>query len=305
MKAPRIIIPPYLQKGDTIGIVCPAGYMPKEKAETCIRVLQQWGYKVRTGQTLGHQHHYFSGTDDERLDDLQAMLDDPTVKAILCGRGGYGSNRIIDRIDWRAFKRSPKWIIGFSDITMFHSYLYTKLHTASLHAPMAAAFNDDGHKGPYVRSLRTALSGGTTMITSKAHRMDQHGEAIGTLIGGNLSLVAHQVGTPSDIDTKGKILFIEDVGEYIYNVDRMMIQLQRSGKLNDLAGLIVGGFTDMKDTTTPFGATAMDVIKEKVAHLRIPVCFDFPVSHGKKNYALKVGCTYRLSVGKKVSLQEL
>jgi muramoyltetrapeptide carboxypeptidase len=297
--------PPYLQKGDTIGIVCPAGAMPLAKAETCINILKKWGYKVKVGMTLGHEYNYFSGTDEERLTDLQTMLDDTEVKAILCGRGGYGTNRIIDAIDWKTFKKNPKWIIGFSDITVLHSYLFTKLKTASLHAPMAAAFNDDGYKNPYVQSLKNALSGKPGLYKTTGHPFNRKGTASGQLVGGNLSLLAHQIGTASDIDTKDKILFIEDVGEYLYNVDRMMIQLQRSGKLSGLKALIAGGFSDMKDTTTPFGQTVEELILDKVKAYNYPVCFHFPVSHDKKNFALKVGVEYEITVGKNVVLKEV
>ena len=298
-------IPSYLQKGDTIGIVCPAGFMPKEKANACIQVLHQWGYRVKVGKTLGHQFHYFSATDEERLMDLQSMLDDKDVKAILCGRGGYGTSRIIDAIDWKIFKKNPKWIIGFSDITVLHSFLYTRLKTASLHAPMASAFNNNEYNNTFVQSLKKALKGNPISYKTTAHPFNRKGEGTGELVGGNLSLLAHQVGTASDINTSGKILFMEDVGEYLYNVDRMLIQLQRSGKLHKLKGLIVGGFTDMKDTTIPFGLTVQEIIRDRVKDYNFPVCFDFPVSHEKKNYALKIGCLYKLSVGKNVMLQEV
>ena len=297
--------PPYLQKGDTIGIVCPAGAMPTAKAETCIRILKQWGYKVKVGATLGHEFNYFSGTDEERLADLQGMLDDNDVKAVLCGRGGYGTNRIIDAIDWKAFRKNPKWVIGFSDITMLHNYLFTKLNTASMHAPMAAAFNDQGFKNLYVQSLKKALAGKPAIYKAEGHPFNRKGTGSGQLVGGNLSLLAHQVGTVSDINTKGKILFIEDIGEYLYNIDRMMIQLQRSGKLDSLKALIVGGFSDMKDTTTPFGQTLEELIWDKVKAYHYPVCFHFPVSHDKENYALKVGVDYELAVGKNVTLKEV
>jgi len=298
-------IPPYLSKGDTIGIVCPAGYMPAEKAATCIKVLQLWGYKVKVGKTLGNGTNYFAGTDKERLDDLQSMLDDTTVKAVLCGRGGYGTSRIVDQLDWKHFKKSPKWIIGFSDITVLHSFLFTKLKTASLHSPMAAAFNDEGFKNPYVKSLKHALAGELATYKAVSHLFNKKGEATGELVGGNLSLLAHQIGTPSDIDTKGKILFIEDIGEYIYNIDRMLLQLERSGKLDKLNGLIIGRFSDMKDTTLPFGQTMDEVIHDRVKQFDYPICFGFPVSHDTENYALKVGVDYQLSVGKNVILKEI
>lgn len=298
--------PPYLVPGDTIGITCPAGYMAAAKAQTCIDVLQQWGYKVKVGTTLGSaSDNYFSGTDEERLADFQAMLDDESVKAILCGRGGYGMGRIIDRINFRSFKKQPKWIIGFSDITVLHAHLYSNYGIASLHAPMAAAFNDDGYKNEYVQSLKQAMEGKTARYHCEPHAFNKKGEAIGELVGGNLSLLAHIVGTPSDIKTKGRILFLEDVGEYKYNVDRMLWQLKRAGKLDKLAGLIIGGFTDNKDTERPFGKPIDDIIHELVQEYDYPVCFHFPVSHAAENYALKVGVGYKLKVSKqKVTLEE-
>jgi muramoyltetrapeptide carboxypeptidase len=300
-------IPSYLEPGDSIGITCPAGYMAAAKAQTCIDTLQQWGYQVKVGATLGSDSAtYFSGTDEERLRDLQSMLDDDTVKAILCGRGGYGMGRIIDRIDFKAFKKNPKWIIGFSDITVLHSHLYSNYKIASLHAPMAAAFNDEGFSNEYVQSLRKALEGkAAARYQCEVHDLNHKGEAIGELVGGNLSLIAHGIGTPSDIKTKGRILFLEDIGEYLYNIDRMLYQLKRGGKLDKLAGLIIGGFTDNKDTERPFGKTVYEIIHEVVKEYDYPICFNFPVSHEKENYALKVGVGYKLKVGKgKVVLEE-
>ncbi|GAB2827755.1 S66 peptidase family protein [Ferruginibacter profundus] len=299
-------IPPYLKKGDTIGITCPAGYMAAEKAQTCIDVLQQWGYQVMVGKTLGSSSvNYFSATDEERRDELQAMLDDKNINAILCGRGGYGMGRIIDTLDFTKFKKNPKWIIGFSDITVLHSHIYTNLKIASLHAPMAAAFNDGEYKNEFIRSLQKAIAGKKATYKAAPHEFNTTGITGGELVGGNLSLLAHLTGTPSDINTKNKILFIEDIGEYIYNIDRMLYQLKRSGKLDTLAGLIVGGFTDMKDTERPFGKTVYEAIREIIAEYDYPVCFNFPVSHGKENYALKVGVSYELKVnGKLVQLKE-
>ena len=301
-----IEIPPYLQKGDTIGIVCPAGYMAAEKAQTCINTLQEWGYQVKVGKTVGGESQtYFSGTDEERLNDFQQMLDDDEVKAVLCGRGGYGTSRIIDQLDFKKFSKQPKWIIGYSDITVLHSHLYSNYYISSLHAPMAGAFNEEGHKNEYVLSLKNALEGKKIKYSIPVHEFNRKGEAIGELIGGNLALLVHLVGTDSDIKTRGRILFIEDVGEYSYNVDRMFYQLKRSGKLSKLAGLIIGGFTDMKDTERPFGKNVFEIIRDVIQEYDYPVCFDFPVSHSDKNYALKVGVGYKLKVGKsKVSLEE-
>lgn len=299
------IIPPYLKKGDTIGIVCPAGFMPFEKAETCIEVLKSWGYNVKIGKTLGSQFHYFSAPDEERLEDFQQMLDDDDVQAILCGRGGYGTGRIIHRLNFKKFKRNPKWVIGFSDITVLHSHIYRRYNIASLHAPMAAAFNDGKHEHEFVQSLRRALEGEKAKYICDPHEYNIKGTAKGRLVGGNLALLAHLIGTPSDVKTKGKILFIEDVGEYVYNVDRMLYQLKRSGKLNNLAGLVVGGFTEMKDTTVPFGKNVYEVMRDILQEYDYPICFNFPVSHEEENYALKVGVEYKLSVkDKQVVLKE-
>ena len=299
--------PPYLKKGDTIGIVCPAGYMDMEKVAECIRVLQdEWGYQVKVGKTVGsNSSNYFSGTDEERLDDFQGMIDDDGVQAVLCARGGYGMSRIIDKVSFKKFKRQPKWIIGYSDITVLHAHLYTNYYVSSLHAPMAAAFNDGGHAGRYVQSLKNALEGKWAKYSCPPHDLNRQGAAIGELVGGNLALLANIVGTDSDIKTRGRILFIEDIGEYLYNIDRMLFQLKRSGKLSKIAGLIVGGFTDMKDTDRPFGKPIYELIYDVVKEYNYPLCFGFPVSHGKENYALKIGAGYKLKVGKtKVLLEE-
>jgi len=295
-----IIIPPYLKTGDTIGITCPAGYMPLEKAQTCIDTLPAWGYKVKVGATLGSpSDNYFSGTDDQRLAELQQMLDDPEIKTILCGRGGYGITRIIDHLDFTAFLRTPKWIIGFSDITLLHTHILTRCNVATLHAPMAGAFNDGGATGPGVESLRRALAGEPQSYQAPAHPFNGNGSATGPIVGGNLALLAHSIGSASEPDTRGSILFLEDVGEYLYNIDRMMRQLKRAGKLKDLAGLLIGGFTEMKDTTRPFGASFEAIIRDAIGATPYPVAFDFPISHGKENVALKIGATYRLHVGSK------
>ncbi len=298
--------PPYLQKADTIGIICPGGAMPVEKVSECIRVLNEdWGFKTKVGKTVGNGFHYFSGTDKERLDDFQQMLDDDEVKAVLCARGGYGMGRIIDQINFKKFEKQPKWIIGYSDITILHSHLYSNYYISSIHAPMAGAFNNDGFKNEFVLSLKNALEGKKIKYQCIPHEFNKKGEAIGELIGGNLTLLSHLVGTESDIKTRGRILFIEDIGEYLYNIDRMMYQLKRSGKLAKIAGLIVGGFTDIKDTQTPFGQTAYEIFRDILKEYDFPVCYGFPVSHEKENYALKIGVGYKLKITKsRVLLEE-
>jgi len=300
-------IPPYLKKGDRIAIACPAGYMLKEKAQTCIATLQQWGFEVMVGNTLGSKSkNYFSGTDEIRLNELQAMLDDKSIKAILCGRGGYGVSRIIDQLDFTRFKKNPKWIIGFSDITLLHAHINRNLKIATLHAPMAAAFNNGENKNEFINSLHKALVGKKAKYVCKADPFNKLGEAKGELVGGNLTLITHLIGTKSDINTKNKILFIEDIGELIYSTDRMLHQLKRSGKLTNLAALIVGGFSDVRDTERPFGKKVKELIKDILQDYNYPVCFDFPVGHKKENYALKIGSNFQLKITKtKVLLSEL
>jgi muramoyltetrapeptide carboxypeptidase len=291
-------IPPSLHPGDTVAIVCPAGYMTRERAQTCIDTLQQWGYTVKIGPTLGGaSKNYFSGNDDERLADLQAALDNPDVRAILCGRGGYGLSRIIDRIDFSRFRQSPKWIIGYSDITVLHSHMEANFNIATLHAPMAAAFDDDGAEGPYVLSLRQALAGDKTAYTCSSHPFNRVGQATAPLTGGNLALRAHLAGSSSAVGTEGKILFLEDVGEYLYNIDRMLRQLKRSGRLDRLAGLLLGSFTELKDTSRPFGATAEEIILDCIKEFDFPVAYGFPLGHGRANVALKTSVPYELKVG--------
>ena len=298
-----IQIPPYLKKGDTIGLTCPAGYMELDKVQNCIQTLQSWGYEVMVGKTIGSKSKtYFSGTDQERRDEFQAMLDDKNIHAILCGRGGYGVSRIIDQLDFSTFKENPKWIIGFSDITVFLSHLQSQLKSASIHSPMANAFNDGGNKLIYVQSLQKALKGTKTNYKAASHSLNQIGKASGQLVGGNLALLSHLCGTKSAYKTTGMILFIEDIGEYIYNIDRMVIQLKRAGLLKNLAGLIVGRFSEIKDNPRPFGQSIPELILQHVAEYRYPVCFDFPVSHEKENLALKVGIEHQFSVSKKAVL---
>lgn len=295
-------IPPYLKKGDTIGITCPAGYMALEKAQTCISTLQQWGFTVMVGKTLGSNSvNYFSGTDEERLEELQAMLDSSEINAILFGRGGYGVSRIIDKLDFTQFKKKPKWLIGYSDITVLHTHIHSNLKIATLHSPMAAAFNDVVEGNEFIQSLRKAITGKKTNYKCAAHPLNKKGTASGELVGGNLALLSHVTGTASDINTKNKILFIEDIGEQIYSTDRMLQQLKRSGKLDKLAGLIVGNFTDVKDTDRPFGKTVYEVIQDVVKEYDYPVCFGFPVGHCKENYALKSGMPYELKVSSQLA----
>ena len=249
--------------------------------------------------------NYFSGTREERLNDFQQMLDDDEVKAILCARGGYGTTHIIDDLNFKKFREQPKWIIGFSDITILHCHLYAKYYISSLHAPMAAAFNDAESSNEYLGSLKKALEGKKIKYQTAPFEFNKKGEGIGELVGGNLALLAHIAGSESDIKTKGRLLFLEDTCEYLYNIDRMLYQLKRSGKLSKLAGLIIGGFTDGKDTERPYGKNVYEIIHDVVKEYDYPVCYGFPISHEKENYALKIGVGYKLKVARnKVTLEE-
>ena len=291
--------PPFLKPGDTIGICCPAGYMLAEKADQCIRTLKSWGFRVKKGKTIGGKSNtYFAGTDEERLKDLQLMLDDKQINAILFGRGGYGTSRIMDQIDWASFKKHPKWIIGFSDITILLTHLHEQLNTQCIHGPMAGAFNLQNGKSKYVRTLKDTLEGKPTIYLSKPDKHNLFGKAKGKLVGGNLCLLAHGMGTPSELDTKDKILFIEDIGEQLYNIDRMLLQMKRAGKLKQLKGLIVGAFTDSKDTERSFGKNVYEIISAAFEEYDYPKAFGFPIGHDKENVAIIVGGKYNLVVDK-------
>jgi len=299
--------PPYLKTGDTVGIVCPSGYMAAERILPCVNTLKSWGFRVRIGKTVGGDSiNYFSGTDAERLDDLQQMLDDETITAILFGRGGYGLSRIIDQISFKKFKKSPKWILGYSDITLLHAHIYSNYEIVTAHSPMAGAFGEAGPDDVYVKSIRDLLSGEKLSYTCDPHPFNRRGEAEGMLMGGNLTLLAHAVGGSSDFKTKALILFIEDIGEYLYNMDRMLYQLKAAGKFQKPAAIIIGSFIDMKDTERPFGKDAYEIIRDLLEEFDYPVCYGFPVGHVKENFALKCGADYKLKISKeRILLEEI
>jgi len=292
--------PPFLKPEQTIGITCPAGYMAAEKAADCIQTLQKWGYEVMVGKTLGSaSNNYFSGTDEERRDELQAMLDDPNIHAIIFGRGGYGMGRIINQLDFKKFKKNPKWLVGFSDITVLHNHLQANNRVCSIHGPMAAAFTLTEGDSRAIDSLHQVLKGKRNTYRCSPSPYNRTGKSTGRLVGGNLTLMVNSIGTAQQINTRNKILFLEEIGEQLYHIDRMFYQLKGSGLLKDLAGLVIGGFTDVKDTERPFGEEVESLIRKIVDEYKYPVCFHFPVSHGKENVALKIGAVYQLSVSNK------
>jgi muramoyltetrapeptide carboxypeptidase len=302
----KMHLPSYLKKGDSIAITCTAGFMPRKNADACIKALKKAGYKVMVSHTIGgNSKNYFSGTDADRLAELQHYLDDKNIKAILCGRGGYGTGRILDKLNFSKFIKNPKWIIGFSDITILLNHITQNFNIATLHAPMSTAFNNASHNPENTASLLRTLNGISSEYVCEPKRQNKLGKVKGKLVGGNLALLANAIGTTSDIKTKNSILFIEDIGEQLYAVDRMLHQLKRAGKLQYLKALVVGNFTDMADTDRPFGKTIYEIIADIVADYDYPVCYDFPVGHGTENRALKIGVKYELVISAtQVTLKE-
>jgi len=288
--------PPYLKKGSVIGITCPSGYVSNERVAFALDVLQLWGFRVKVGNTVGSEHFYFSGTDEERQRDLQMMLDDPAIDAILMGRGGYGLSRIVDDLDLTGFSKKPKWICGFSDITVLHNHIQALLGISSLHSPMCGAFKPETVNADHIKNFFAALTGESLFYHTPASSYNRTGTTEGILTGGNLAIIAHLTGSASEVNTDGKILFIEDIGEHLYHIDRLMLNLKRAGKLDNLKGLIVGSFTEIEDTERPFGQTLEEIIFDKVKEYDYPVCFNFPCGHQDINYTLTLGMNHRLIV---------
>jgi muramoyltetrapeptide carboxypeptidase len=305
-------IPPYLKKGDTIGITCPSGYISLEECQPAINKMKEWGFNIRIGMTVGAKDFTFAGTDEQRANDLQQMLDDDSIQTIMLGRGGYGAVRMIDKIDFTKFKKHPKWIIGFSDATVFHCHINSNYGIATLHSKMCNSFPDDFSTAAQTQidsidSIRQCLVGQKMKYERLPIAENRSGEGVGELVGGNLSIIQMLDGSVSDLKTDEKILFIEDVGEYAYKIDGMLWNLKRSGKLDHLKGLIVGEFRIKPDDAgEEFGKTIYDIVMEKIHEYNYPVCFDFPVGHVKENYALKCGVKHRLVVDQqKTILQEI
>ncbi|WP_460669730.1 S66 peptidase family protein [Larkinella ripae] len=285
-----MIRPPFLQAGQRVGLMAMASRLDYETLEPAFRILRDdWQLEVVEGESLQSSYYQFAGDDFVRGRDLQQMLNDPSIRAVFSARGGYGSYRILDQLDFTQFLDHPKWIVGFSDITVLHCHLH-RLGVQSLHAIMPKLFGNEGIKES-LQTLRQCLFGETVApYTSPANALNRPGTATGPLVGGNLTLLTHTLATPSDIDLTGKLLFIEDIDETYYSTDRMMIQLRRSGRLRGLAGLIVGQFTEMRiNESAPFGKTVYEIIAEQVAGFGFPVCFDFPIGHVARNLALPIG----------------
>lgn len=298
----RVRNPPYLKEGDTIGITSPAGYISLEAIAPSVQLMESWGFKVKIGERVGKRDYTYGGTDQERADDLQQMLDDREVKAIMCARGGYGLVRIVDRLNFSRFERAPKWVIGFSDVTVLHGHINRNCGIATIHSKMCNSFPTDWSSANPVQistilSIKDALTGKKMDYTAPGALSNRLGSAEGVLVGGNLSIIETLAGSASDLSTYGKLLFLEDTGEELYRLDRMFWNLKRTGKLANLAGLIVGGFKlKVEEPGAEFGKSIYEIVMEKVEEYNYPVCFDFPVGHQVNNFALRCGMKHRLEV---------
>ena len=252
------------------------------------------------GDAIFNKSSVYAGNDKERLADFQGAMDNPKVKAILCARGGYGTVRIIDKLDFTNFIKAPKWVVGFSDITVLHAHLIAQYGIPSVHAVMPNSYGNNPHTVSLI-SLQKALFTDSYHYHFETHPASRRGEGRGVLIGGNLSILYNLIGTNSDFDGKDKILFIEDIGEYYYHLDRMMQAFKRAGKLKDLRGLLVGGFTEMKEGSLPFEKSVEEIILDSVGEYNYPVCFGFSAGHLKNNLAIGLGKQTQLSVNQDIS----
>jgi len=294
-----MLLPKALKKGDTILIIATARKTSPELMGPAIELIKNWGLIPELGKNIYKQQNQFAGSDDERAEDLQWAINHPTAKAILIAGGGYGTVRIIDKVNFKPLKKHFKWIIGYSDATVLHSRLQ-QLKLPSIHATMAFQFSKNAEA---TNSLKEILFGKKINYTVPINNLNKTGKAEGEIVGGNLSILYALSASVDDISTKNKILFIEDLDEYLYHVDRMMMQMKRSGKLKHLKGLIVGGMSDMKDNAVPFGKTAEEIILDAVKEYNYPVCFNFPAGHVNNNMAIVLGKKVKFSVTKsKVNL---
>jgi muramoyltetrapeptide carboxypeptidase len=296
-------IPVYLNKGDSIGITSSAGYITLVDCTDAINMIQSWGFKIKIGSTIGKKAFTFGGTDEERTADLQQMLDDDSLKAIMIARGGYGLIHIIDKLNFTKFIKKPKWIIGFSDVTVLHSHINKNFGIATLHSKMCNSFVAPAIAEPIqletLDSIKKCLLGEKIDYKIQLNANNKLGKAKGILVGGNLKTLESLSASASDIVTKNKILFVEDTSEKLYSIDRMFWNLKRSGKLANLAALIVGGFKiKIDDVGDEFGKTIEEIVLEKIKEYNYPVCFDFPVGHQKNNFALKCGVEHVLTIEK-------
>lgn len=286
-------IPPYLTKGDTVAIVATARKIEAQHLQPAIDLLESWGLNVVLGKTIGKENNQLAGADWQRATDFQEMIDDPSIKAVWCAKGGYGTVRMIDRVKFDNFKKHPKWIIGFSDATVLHSHI-NNMDIATIHGIMCVSTLHATSEAK--ETLRKALFGEKLEYNIEPHSFNKAGKATGELVGGNLSVLYSIVGSESEVDYKGKILFIEDLDEYLYHIDRMMMNLKRNGYFKNVKGIIIGGMTKMNDNDIPWGHDALEIIKDITKDYDIPICFNFPAGHMKDNRALIMGKEITLEV---------
>jgi muramoyltetrapeptide carboxypeptidase len=289
----------------TISICAPARKVSPEELRSGISLLESNGFRVKLSDHLYGACHQFSGSDEERAADIQAMINDPEVDAIISARGGYGCVRIVDKIDFTPLLEKPKLFIGFSDMTVFHQHIYRHFNLPTLHAQMVFGMNEERSTPDSLHNLIRVLKGEKISYNVDAHPLNRAGVADGVLLGGNLSILYAISGSTSEADLNGKILFLEDLDEYLYHIDRMMMQLKRSGKLAGLGGLVVGGMSDMRDNTIPFGKTAEEIIREAVEEYDYPVIFNFPAGHIRNNHPLMLGVPWQMTVNEKPVLRAL
>jgi muramoyltetrapeptide carboxypeptidase len=291
-----ISIPPYIKKGARFGLVSPAGKINPEIISIVEDFLYSNGYQYKWAPHAKGSYFQYSGTDEQRTADMQQMIDDPQIDVIWCNRGGYGAIRIIDDLNFSNLTRFPKWLIGFSDITVFHAALQNIFNIASIHGPMPVKLSNENRDAPDWENMFEMLEGREVMHRIPGDTLNHPGNAAGQLIGGNLATICSLCGTKYDFDPKGKILLIEEVGEKLYKVDRMMQQLKLGGKLNDLAGIVVGHLTDMEDNTTPFGLSPKEIIHETVKDYEFPILFNFPSGHSLPNQPLMLGAQIHMQI---------
>ncbi|MFY9280484.1 MAG: LD-carboxypeptidase [Bacteroidia bacterium] len=281
----------YLKKGDTIGIVSPARAIEAAQVEPAIRFFEKHGLRVLVGDNAYNRHGQMAGSEEDKIQDIQGFISNPEVKAIISTRGGYGCVRIIDQLDLGPLAEQMKWFVGFSDVTVFHSHIHQTYGTPTIHSTMPINMTENPTEEEKIsnETLIDCLFGTDISYDLPGHHLNQSGDASGLLVGGNLSMLYSLCGSASDIDTRGKLLFLEDLDEYLYHVDRMMMNLKRTGKLDNLAGLIVGGMSDMRDNTIPFGKDAEQIILEHTVEYGYPIYFGFEAGHQKLNKALRFG----------------
>lgn len=298
LKPMKLVQPNYLKVGDSIAIVSPAGILidKEESIEKAKKLAESWGLKVFIGERVFTQNNHFSGTDNERASDFQKALDNPRIRAIWCARGGYGSVRILDKLEFTKFKLNPKWIIGYSDITAFHSHSHN-LGVETIHAMMASSLVfDDQEAKESIETFRKALFGEELRYTITSSIDNRKGVVEGILVGGNLSILQSMLGSNSQINIEEKLLFIEEVGEYKYQIDRMLQSLKRAGYFNHCKGLIVGDMSSLKKNTPPWGSSIEQLILDIVADYDFPVLFNFPAGHETDNRALILGKMVQMNV---------